>query len=368
MKTGQTREQFAQELIRQSETKSDFRCPTSDMLMVKGDDGSPALELQTQGRYGMTDYAHTQLATYTGIPRRYYTRMRDENRDLLATNVNTWLSAAGDRRLVRTLDGDVRALLSNRYRVVDNWEIASVALDELSADMRIESCELTPRRMYIKIVNPRLEGEIVRGDVVQSGLVLSNSEVGAGSVQVEPFLYRLVCLNGMIAPTALRRKHVGRAWDVDDGVLHALRDETLRADERAFMLKVRDVIRAAFDELAFRMLLEQARETVGKPIDGDPVKAVESLANTFDLTDDERGGVLRRLFEDGDLSQWGMVNAVTRHSQDVADYERATELERMGGQLAALPAARWNRISSGSVTKRARRSESDVDYEDAVLV
>ena len=34
-----------------------------------------------------------------------------------------------------------------------------------------------------------------------------------------------------------------------------------------------------------------------------------------------------------DFSHFGLVNAVTRSSQDVADYNRATELERIGGTL-----------------------------------
>lgn len=34
-----------------------------------------------------------------------------------------------------------------------------------------------------------------------------------------------------------------------------------------------------------------------------------------------------------DFSHYGLVNAVTRSSQDVQDYNRATELERVGGIL-----------------------------------
>ena len=34
-----------------------------------------------------------------------------------------------------------------------------------------------------------------------------------------------------------------------------------------------------------------------------------------------------------DLSHYGLVNAVTRASQDIEDYNRATELERIGGVL-----------------------------------
>ena len=41
-------------------------------------------------------------------------------------------------------------------------------------------------------------------------------------------------------------------------------------------------------------------------------------------------------------------SAVTRFSQDVADYDRATELERIGGRLVELPKADWARISAAA--------------------
>ena len=44
--------------------------------------------------------------------------------------------------------------------------------------MHFESCQLTDSRMYIKVVNTRLEAEVVPGDIVQSGIIISNSEVG----------------------------------------------------------------------------------------------------------------------------------------------------------------------------------------------
>jgi len=51
---------------------------------------------------------------------------------------------------------------------------------------RIESCELTDTRMYIKVVNERIQTEVVPGDIVQAGILISNSEVGMGSVSVKP--------------------------------------------------------------------------------------------------------------------------------------------------------------------------------------
>lgn len=38
--------------------------------------------------------------------------------------------------------------------------------------------------MYIKVVTPRLSFEVKKGDIVQGGIVLSNSEVGEGAVKI----------------------------------------------------------------------------------------------------------------------------------------------------------------------------------------
>lgn len=50
--------------------------------------------------------------------------------------------------------------------------------------IRIVSTELTDSRMYIKAINERLELEVKRGDVVQAGIAISNSEVGLGALKV----------------------------------------------------------------------------------------------------------------------------------------------------------------------------------------
>jgi hypothetical protein len=81
------------------------------------------------------------------------------------------------------------------------------------------------------------------------------------------------------------------------------------------------------------------------------VKAVEVLAARTGLTEPERDGVLAALIRDGDLSQYGLANAVTRYSQDVAEYERATALERLGGQVIELPRQDWEAISKAMAAR-----------------
>jgi hypothetical protein len=135
--------------------------------------------------------------------------MRAEAPFLLGANLGGWLSQSDKRYMVRTLDGTARAFLSDRYRRIDNYEIAQATLPIIGGmpDAKVESCEVTENRMYIKVVNPRLEAEVQKGDIVQAGIVISNSEVGLGSVSVMPLVYRLACLNGMIVNDLGKRKY-----------------------------------------------------------------------------------------------------------------------------------------------------------------
>ena len=46
---------------------------------------------------------------------------------------------------------------------------------------------------------------------------------------------------------------------------------------------------------------------------------------------------MQRLIESNDLTLYGLSNAVTRHSQDVESYDRASELESIGYSILTMP-------------------------------
>ena len=192
---------------------------------------------------------------------------------------------------------------------------------------RIESCELTDTRMYIKVVNERIQTEVVPGDIVQAGILISNSEVGMGSVSVKPLIYRLVCTNGMVADVGVGKRHVGRINESVDGDFGIFRDETIEADDRAFLMKIEDTVRAAVDEARFNALVQKLR------------------AKEFNIRQNESEGILGHLIAGGDLSLYGLANAVTRHAQDVQSYDRSTELEATGYKIITMQPSllkRWN--------------------------
>jgi len=74
-------------------------------------------------------------------------------------------------------------------------------------------------------------------------------------------------------------------------------------------------------------------------------KVVEIVQAKYGLNEAERGSVLNALVESGDLTKYGLANAVTRVSQDLDDYDRATSFERMGGEIIELDKKDWQVFS-----------------------
>ena len=342
MKQGRTLEELGKELERQRQARKDLVVDTRHLSATTNEKGT-TVSINVNGekqQYGLTELAHQQIAARLQIPYRYYQKMQKEQPQLLDENINTWFNYAPERRMVRIMDDNIRAFLSDRYRRLDNLELCSAVLPIIS-DMNgveINSCEVTPTHMYLKVINKKMKAEVALGDVVQAGFVISNSEVGLGSLRVEPLVYRLVCKNGMICKDYMQKKyHVGKQVTGGDEAYELYSEETLMQDDKAFFMKVQDTVRCAVDEAKFMLTVNKMREAMEIPIENDPVQAVEVLADKFMLTQAERGDVLRQLFIGGDTSRYGLLNAVTAASRLAPDYERATELERIGGEILELP-------------------------------
>lgn len=358
MKDGLTITEMAAEIERQAAVKADFMV-NPQALEMESMGGPPMLRVLENGvdqtePLAIQETAHRQIGAHLGIPWKYYEKMLQEEPGLLSYNVNHWLhKGEAVPRMLRTLDGKARAFLSNRYWPIDNLEIAATVLPLIMEmqDARFESTQVTPNYMYIKVVNPRLTGEVRLGDVVQSGIVISNSETGLGAVNVQPLVYRLACLNGMVvndSRVSTRRNHVGRANSLDENFALYSR-ETLEADSKAFMLKIQDSVKAAVDEARFAKVLDTMKESTQAKLDTRNIPALVKLTSSnFSLTDAEGKGVLQHLLEGADYTLYGLANAVTRYSQDVEDYDRASKLEAIGYDVMTMSPAMLRQINHAS--------------------
>lgn len=130
MKTGRVLSSLAKELERQAQAKKDYLVDTR-LMNMESVGGVSRLNIHVNGNnelYQVGDIASRQIADRLKIPAAYYDRMKAELPDLLDQNVNSWLKQNPETRMVRTLDGQVRAFLSNRYRRIDNYELAGAVL------------------------------------------------------------------------------------------------------------------------------------------------------------------------------------------------------------------------------------------------
>lgn len=338
--------QLAAKITANRELKRDYIAAANKLEMAADTDGTTTLLVPDQGTFPILPVAHRQLGTYTQIPAPYYDRMKTDAPDLLAKNVNVWLGKQQplQKRMVRTLGGDTRALLSNSYQRIENEEIAETALPVLFdlPNVEIVSSEVTDKRLYIHFVVPGIQGEVKVGDVVQAGGIISNSEVGLGSISVSGLVWRLVCLNGARTGDAFRRAHVGRRIE-DDSELWA--DDTKKADDKAVLLKVRDMVKGVVDETRFRTQLDNMKQLAGAKINlGNISSSVKAVTQLLALPEHQGASILESLAAGGDLSAWGLVNAVTAQAHKAGNYDDAVALEAAGGNLLSLPAGEWKRI------------------------
>ena len=344
-KLGLNINELAKKITDQAEKKVDMVVDSRSMqlLPVEQDDvttNAPVLmSIDDSKQMEITSTAHRQLATRLQIPYAYYERVMNNNPVLLAENVNNWLGQTQNKRMIRTYQADgstvwdlMRADLSNKYLTFDNEDVAEAVLPVMfDEQLEIISSNATEKKLYIKAVTDKLTGEIEKGDVVRGGVIVSNSEVGYGSVNVQAFIERLVCMNGMIAETSFRRRHIGASHDITD----LLSRDTLNKTSEALVGQVQDVVRNVLSNEGFNNVLGKLRETTETEI-AKPIDAVEIIQKQFRFTEDEKDSVLNHLIKGGDTTKWGLTNAVTRASQDLEDYDRATEFEKFGWDVANL--------------------------------
>lgn len=338
--TGDLQALFA-ELERQKQNRYDLVVPTESLIVLQEENqilmDVPQPDDKVK-RHGITEFAQHQIAEKCKIPWRYYDKMREAGKlDLLTDNVNAWLPDK-EQRLVRVLDDNVRALLSDRYRCIDNYDMSLLMLEEFEKIQKggmqvdIKDATLTETKLYIKATSPDLSDDVIyakgKAEPVHGGIIISNSEVGHGAFRVEPFMNVLVCQNGLISDRAFARVHLGR--QLDAGFID-WSNETIELDDKALWAKIRDMIRGTFTKEIFQSWVDRLNEVASFEIP-KPVVAVDNVVKHFKISDKRKEDLLNQ-FAKQSPTQWGLSMAVTRIAQDEKNYDNRIELEKVGAKI-----------------------------------
>lgn len=288
----------------------------------------------------LTDWGHRQLAEKCGIPIPYYEKLRDHDLlQLAADNVNGWIDQR-ERRFIRTQNGHVRAILSDKYRVLDHMEVIKAAGEKATEyGAKIAKCELTDTRLYMKLIVPHIIEEIKAGDKLVQGIVFSNSEVGAGSFRAEPFAMRLICKNGMIGMDKVARIHLGAK--MEEGLWKSQETESLETE--TIYSQVKDLVEATFDPDKFRMWMDALRQTTEVQLES-PSDAVNNIVKEYKIPEGHFQNIMDALVIEGDTTQYGMINAITNVARKTDSIDQRIELERIGGELSVIEPARFEKM------------------------
>jgi len=329
--------------------------------------------------YSITNWTHGQLANYTGIPYSYYNKVMGTSTKLLAENVNHWFSEnKDDVRMVRIDGSYMRAFVSDRFKRIDNYDVASIAVAEakqVTEAIKFRQAWVTDKMMNLELIDPTQiiyidpdkqaqfeqhdpsenyfykPGE----DVYMVGISITNSEVGYKAFEAQTYLYRLSCSNGLVMPYSVRKVHLGGRTDEGDWSR-----KTRELDISLTESQIRDIVRKAFDKNSIDKAIDELRKAKNEKIP-HPQVFVDITAKEFAFTDTEKDAIWSNLSIEGDLSKYGFIQAMTRTAQmhlGKAENERKYEMEKIAGTLVAGDKV-WGYLIDATdteVTKRKHKS------------
>ena len=285
----------------------------------------------------LSDHAFGQLAARVGPTSGSVAYLRHCPPKLRALNVNHWIqhNAPAEDALLRVVHGGypegsvlregtpvVRSVHSGRYEPFDDIDL----LRALQGVPRIDEAvvrwaDVNDLTTHVRLTWPEGRVALRVGDVVERGLHISNSEVGARSVRIQPLLHRLVCMNGLIAPAkvgGISIRHVGNGDRVRQLVADAVDD-----------------VFGATEELVgrFRAALDEA---IASPVD-----ELTAVAKAGQLTEGQFKAVLDSYLLEAEPTRFGVANAVTLAAQGQDDPVARTDMEALAGRYVTgmrLPA------------------------------
>lgn len=160
--------------------------------------------------------AWRHLASAIGAPADFVLGLPPKLASAVVSTALQRLNPDESSKLLRLAGGEARAIASERYAPLDNAMVLDTAEATLRAMGMLRDVRVTDlavgQTLALRIVLPGEATPVKAGDVIQTGVDLTNGECLNRSVGIAPSTYRLVCLNGMRRwenGIAKRWSHVG---------------------------------------------------------------------------------------------------------------------------------------------------------------
>lgn len=280
--------------------------------------------------------AWEQLASRLNIPPSW---LRDRGngddweRGMAAQMLNQYAMHGPSMKVtIRAVGGEVRAVLSDRYKALDTVPVfGSFLASAYARGARMYSGAVTDLNSHIEVLMPEVVEVVTdkRTIHIVFGARISTSDFGRGSLEVRGFYIQGACLNGMVRSNGLRQVHLGKRQSDDGG--DVFRDNTRQLQLQTVQAEVADVtehlLGLPYREDTIRLI----QRADGMDI-ADVQQEVKKL-KTYGLSEAEIDEVdsilLAGRYEDGvsgPQSAWNIAQGITAMARDKDD-TRKRELE-----------------------------------------
>ena len=262
-----------------------------------------------------------------------------DNEWLAASNLlNNLIESAqgqGQQFLVRQVDRKIRAVLSSKYRRIDNFDVIGPFIRGIESwlpdRVDVDYAHVDENGMAVAVTFPEalhVEPGESKGDTFQGGFLLRNSEVGLGATECVPRIWRVACSNGLIVEEKKFRKvHLGA--NLTDGARDVLQQA------------IYESIQHCLD--AMPAIVEAMHSRRAEPEENIPAR-LDALAKHHSLGDDGRNKLFMAFAQEPDYSRYGVIQAVTAAARDEDDLEAKQNLESLGGVLVQMPRTDYERV------------------------
>lgn len=243
------------------------------------------------------------------------------------------------RYLLRSVGGEVRGFLSDRYKRFDSGKIvAQFLVSGHKAGLVPVSSNVGDTKLYFESIIPQVFAIHTEKNgilYVVFGAQISISDFGNGAMRVARFMKLVVCMNGMTRDTIIRHIHLGKEIDENN----AASERTLMLETLARVSAVQDIMDNQFSREALikeTSAIQLSAATV-IPNPEQEVKALQAkgmLKNEIKLLENY---LMNNRIEDGmfgELTIWKLSQAIGAVARDV-DESRKRELWDIAGSIFA---------------------------------
>lgn len=244
----------------------------------------------------------------------------------------------GKRFLTRSVEGEVRGFMSDRYRRLDVRPLveALVVTSVNDHDAVPIDAHCLETSFHMKMILPKLY-EPLPNEIGAFGLTFRNSDFGAGRLYVKGFFTRLWCTNLAMCEDGISQVHLGRV--LSEEIVFS--QKTYELDTMTMASAIKDVVTHIFSLENIALRMAAIKEASAEDPNIDIGKTLKGMVKNGKLYKAESQNIVEA-FNSPDVellppgqNRWRLSNAISLIAQQ-AEPDRRLEMETVAGEVAGL--------------------------------